>query len=218
MWRPFWGFRVHDSCAVRQKAAVLIALCGCLNTADYILSFLHTGVKNMSGGSYNILFLCQGNSARSIMAEAIMNGEGSNHFHAYSAGSHPRGALHPYTADLLSGLGHDLTVFSSKPMEVYSQQDEIKFDFIFTVCDQTAKESCPVFPGAPMSAHWGVPDPAAATGTEAEIRLAFAETYRMLRNRISIFTSLPFASLDRMSLQRRLDQIGETTMPVSDPA
>ena len=172
----------------------------------------------MAGGTYNILFLCQGNSARSIMAEAIMNREGHDHFHAYSAGAHPRGNLHPYTIDLLKNLGDDPSVFSSKPMEVYAQQDAIKFDFVFTVCDQTAKESCPIFPGSPMTAHWGVPDPAGATGTEAEIRLAFADAYRMLRNRISIFTSLPFASLDRMSLQRKLDDIGKTGLPENESA
>ncbi len=172
----------------------------------------------MTGGTYNILFLCQGNSARSIMAEAIMNREGSGHFHAYSAGAHPRGNLHPYKIDLLKSLGDDPSVFSSKPMEVYSAQDEIKFDFIFTVCDQTAKESCPIFPGSPMTAHCGVPDPASATGTDAEIRLAFADAYRMLRNRISIFMSLPFASLDRMSLQQKLDDIGKTGMPANESA
>tara|TARA_R110001583_G_scaffold170108_1_gene323364 strand:- start:12400 stop:12858 length:459 start_codon:yes stop_codon:yes gene_type:complete len=152
------------------------------------------------------------------MAEAIMNNAGQDHFRAYSAGAYPRGSLHPYTIDLLQNLGFDPSVFSSKPMETYSDQNMVKFDFIFTVCDQTARESCPVFPGTPMTAHWGVPDPAMATGTNAEIRLAFADTFRMLQNRISIFTSLPFASLDRMSLQTKLDDIGKTTLPDNESA
>jgi len=163
----------------------------------------------MSGGTYNVLFLCRANSARSIMAEAILKKEGHDHFFGYSAGSHPRGEIHPYARDLLESLGHDMTALSSKDMETYSGQDEIKFDFVFTVCDATANEDCPIFPGSPMTAHWGVPDPAEAEGSEAEKRLAFAETYRMLRNRISIFTSLPFKSLDRLSLQNELDKIGK---------
>lgn len=165
----------------------------------------------MSGGSYNVLFLCRANSARSILAEAILKKEGHGHFFGYSAGSYPRGEIHPYTAAFLKTLGLNPSDFSSKAMEVYSEQNDIKFDFVFTVCDATANEDCPIFPGSPMTAHWGVPDPAAVEGTEAEKRLAFADTYRMLRNRISIFTSLPFKSLDRLSLQQKLDEIGQTT-------
>ena len=165
----------------------------------------------MSGGTYNVLFLCRANSARSIMAEAILKKEGNDHFFGFSAGSHPRGEIHPYTADLLQSLDHDPSEFSSKEMEVYSQKNEVKFDFVFTVCDTMNNEDCPIFPGSPMTAHWGVPDPAAVTGTEAEKRLAFADAYRMLRNRISIFTSLPSQSLDRLSLQHKLDEIGQIT-------
>lgn len=162
----------------------------------------------MSGGTYNVLFLCRANSARSILAEAILKKEGHDHFFGFSAGSFPRGEIHPYAQELLTSLGHDISSFSSKGMEVYSEQDEIRFDFVFTVCDATANEDCPIFPGSPMTAHWGVPDPAAVTGSDAEKRLAFADTYRTLRNRISIFTSLPFASLDRLSLQKEIDRIG----------
>lgn len=165
----------------------------------------------MSGGIYNVLFLCRANSARSIMAEAILKKEGAGHFFGFSAGSYPRGEVHPYAQDLLQSLDHDISGFSSKAMETYSEQDDIKFDFVFTVCDATANEECPIFPGSPMTAHWGVPDPAAVEGSEAEKRLAFADTYRMLRNRISIFTSLPFTSLDRMSLQQELNKIGQIT-------
>ncbi|WP_417826958.1 arsenate reductase ArsC [Thalassospira povalilytica] len=161
----------------------------------------------MSGGTYNVLFLCRANSARSILAEAILKKEGHDHFFGFSAGSYPRGEIHPYAQELLTSLGHDISSFSSKGMEVYSEQDEVRFDFVFTVCDATANEDCPIFPGSPMTAHWGVPDPAAVTGSDAEKRLAFADTYRMLRNRISIFTSLPFASLDRLSLQKEIDRI-----------
>jgi len=166
----------------------------------------------MSGGTYNVLFLCRANSARSILAEAILKKEGHDHFFGYSAGSYPRGEVHPYAKELLASLGHDTDAFSSKAMEVYSEQDIIKFDFVFTVCDATANEDCPIFPGSPMTAHWGVPDPADATGSEAEKRLAFADTYRMLRNRISVFTSLPFKSLDRMSLQQEIDKIGQISV------
>ena len=165
----------------------------------------------MSGGTYNVLFLCRANSARSILAEAILKKEGHDHFFGFSAGSYPRGEIHPYAQELLTSLGHDISSFSSKGMEVYSEQDEIRFDFVFTVCDATANENCPIFPGSPMTAHWGVPDPAAVTGSDAEKRLAFADAYRMLRNRISIFTSLPFASLDRLSLQKEIDRIGHTS-------
>lgn len=167
----------------------------------------------MSGGTYNVLFLCRANSARSIMAEAVLRQEGLDHFFGYSAGSHPRGDVHPYAKELLKSLGHDPAAFSSKAMETYSEQDDIKFDFVFTVCDATANEECPIFPGSPMTAHWGVPDPAAVEGSEAEKRLAFADTYRMLRNRISIFTNLPFKSLDRLSLQSELDKIGRISTP-----
>lgn len=162
----------------------------------------------MAGGTYNVLFLCRANSARSILAEAILKKEGHDHFFGYSAGSYPRGEVHPYARELLASLGHDTDAFSSKAIEVYSEQDEIKFDFVFTVCDTIAKEDCPVFPGAPMTAHWGIPDPAAFEGSKAEKRLAFADAYRMLRNRLSIFMNLPFASLDRMSLQQEIDKIG----------
>lgn len=166
----------------------------------------------MSGGTYNVLFLCRANSARSILAEAILRKEGHDHFFGYSAGSYPRGEIHPYTAELLISLGHDVADFSSKPMETYALQDEIKFDFVFSVCDATANEDCPIFPGSPMTANWGVPDPASVEGTDAQKRLAFADTYRMLRNRISIFKSLPFRSLDRLSLQAELDRIGKEQM------
>ena len=162
---------------------------------------------------YNVLFLCTGNSARSLLAEAILNAEGENgeskaRFRAFSAGSQPKGEPHPHAIDLLKGLGHDTSGLRSKSWDEFAGPDAPKMDFVFTVCDHAAAEACPIWPGQPMTAHWGVPDPAAATGTESERRLAFSEAYRMLSTRISLFLSLPLASIDRLSLKRRLDDIG----------
>ncbi|GIK79209.1 MAG: arsenate reductase ArsC [Pseudorhodoplanes sp.] len=171
----------------------------------------------MSDRPYNVLFLCTGNSARSIMAEAILNREGRGKFRGYSAGSQPKGQVHPHTLDLLRRMNFDVGDYRSKSWTEFSGPDAPSLDFVFTVCDSAAAESCPVWPGQPMTAHWGIPDPAAATGTEAEIRLAFAEAFRMLSNRISIFVSLPLSSLDNLSLQKRLDAIGRRTGD-SDPA
>ena len=157
---------------------------------------------------YDVLFLCTGNSARSVIAEAIMNRAGEGRFAARSAGSHPTGEVHPYTIDLLKKLNYPTDGLRSKSWDEFTGPDAPDFDFVFTVCDNAANEVCPVWPGQPMTAHWGVPDPAAATGTEAERRLAFAEAYRLLNNRISTFVSLPLRSIDRLTLQKRLDDIG----------
>lgn len=160
---------------------------------------------------YNVLFLCTGNSARSIMAEAILNREGLGKFKGFSAGSHPRGEIHPFAADLLSRLNYDTRQFRSKSWDEFAAPGAPKMDFVFTVCDQAAAEACPMWPGQPMTAHWGLPDPVLATGNEIERRLAFSEAYRMLRNRLSIFVSLPMDSLNRLSLQKNLDEIGRNT-------
>ena len=157
---------------------------------------------------FNVLFLCTGNSARSILAEAILNREGKGKFVAYSAGSQPKGSVHPFAIELLKKLNHPTEHLRSKSWDEFAGRGAPEMDFVFTVCDNAASEVCPVWPGQPMTAHWGVPDPAAAEGSEAERRLAFADAYRQLSNRISIFTSLPIASLDRLSLQRRLEDIG----------
>lgn len=162
----------------------------------------------MAADVYNVLFLCTGNSARSILAEAILNREGTGRFKAYSAGSHPKGEVHPYTLELLDHLNYDTSFARSKDWAEFAADGVPVMDFVFTVCDQAAAEQCPVWPGQPMTAHWGVPDPATAEGNEAEKRLAFSEAYRMLNNRISVFTSLPIASLDSLALQRQLDEIG----------
>lgn len=156
----------------------------------------------------NVLFLCTGNSARSIIAEAILNREGMGRFRAYSAGSRPKGEVHPFALQLLQRLNHDVSGLRSKSWDEFARPDAPRMDFVFTVCDQAAAEECPFWPGQPMSAHWGVPDPASAKGNDAERHLAFAETYRMLRNRISIFVNLPMATLDQISLQKRLNDIG----------
>jgi arsenate reductase (thioredoxin) len=156
----------------------------------------------------NVLFLCTGNSARSIMAEVIMNRAGAGKFKGFSAGSQPKGQVHPYTLDLLRKLHYDVTGLRSKSWTEFSGPGAPKLDFVFTVCDNAAAETCPVWPGQPMTAHWGIPDPALATGTEAEVRLAFADALRMLTNRIAIFVSLPLRSLDQLSLQKQLNAIG----------
>ncbi len=160
---------------------------------------------------YNVLFLCTGNSARSILAEAIMNRVGRPRFKAWSAGSMPKGEVHPRALDLLASNNYPTAGYRSKSWEEFSGPDAPKLDFVFTVCDNAAAEVCPIWPGQPMTAHWGVPDPAAATGSDAEVALAFADAFRQLRNRIEIFVSLPLEKLDRLSLQQRLDEIGKTS-------
>ena len=145
------------------------------------------------------------------MAEAILNREGIGKFKAFSAGSQPRGAVHPYTGDLLSRLNYDGSQYRSKTWDEFAAPDAPVMDFVFTVCDQAAAEVCPLWPGQPMSAHWGLPDPVQATGNEIEQRLAFSEAYRLLRNRLTIFVSLPISSLDNLALQKSLDQIGRNT-------
>jgi arsenate reductase len=163
----------------------------------------------MSDRLYDVLFLCTGNSARSILAEAILNRLGAGRFRAHSAGSFPKGAVHPLALDLLQRQNHPTAVLRSKSWDEFATADAPPLDFVFTVCDQAAGEACPVWPGQPMTAHWGLPDPAAVDGTPAEQGLAFADTYRRLERRIGAFVNLPLASLDRMALQRRLVAIGE---------
>jgi protein-tyrosine-phosphatase len=159
---------------------------------------------------YNVLFLCTGNSARSIIAEAIMNRVGGERFQAYSAGSHPNGTVNPHALSLLKRLDYSIEKFRSKPWDEFSGPDKPPLDFVITVCDNAAGEVCPVWPGQPMTAHWGMPDPAAVEGTDVEIALAFAETYRMLNNRISTFANLKMSGLDRLSLQRQVVDIAKS--------
>jgi len=160
---------------------------------------------------YNVLFLCTGNSARSVIAEAILNKLGAGGFRAFSAGSQPKGQINPGTVKLLKGLGYDTSSFRSKSWMEFAKPGAPELDFVFTVCDDAAGEACPVWPGKPMTAHWGISDPAAATGTDAEIAAAFADAYRMLNQRIGIFVALPMASLDNLTLGARLKDIGRST-------
>jgi protein-tyrosine-phosphatase len=157
---------------------------------------------------FGVLFLCTGNSARSIMAEAILNKLGAGKFQAYSAGSHPKGTVHPEAIRLLQGSGYDTSGLRSKSWSEFAEPGAPALDFIFTVCDNAAGEACPIWPGRPTTAHWGVADPAEATGTPADIALAFAETHRMLCQRIEAFVRLPFHSLDPGSLRQHLRDIG----------
>ena len=161
--------------------------------------------------AYNVLFLCTGNSARSIMAEAILNKIGAGKFRAYSAGSQPKGRINPQTLQLLESLDYETSGLRSKSCSEFAAAGAPQLDFVFTVCDNAKAEACPVWPGQPMTAPWGIPDPAEASGTDAEVAVAFAEAYRMLNARISIFVSLPIRSLDQLTLQRRLDAIGKET-------
>jgi arsenate reductase (thioredoxin) len=162
----------------------------------------------MSERTLNVLFLCTGNSARSILAEAILNELGAPHFKAWSAGSLPKGEVHPMSLDLLRQLGHDIGGLRSKSWDEFAIPGAPEFDFIFTVCDNAANEACPIWLGHPASAHWGIPDPAAAAGSEAEKRLAFSEAHRKMKKRISAFITLPIASLDKTALKSSLDDIG----------
>ena len=174
-------------------------------------------MNKADGKVFNVLFLCTGNSARSIMAEAILSREGPRNFRAFSAGSHPKGFIHPHALDLLRKTNFDVSRFRSKSWNEFTGRDAPELDFAFTLCGDAAAEQCPVCL-APDDRSLGLPDPAAATGNEAEIRLAFADCFRMLRNRISIFVSLPIRSLDKLSLQKRLDAIGQTKDPGDKPA
>jgi arsenate reductase (thioredoxin) len=157
---------------------------------------------------YTVLFLCTGNSARSILAECALNRLGKGRFKAFSAGSFPKGQVHPYALELLERQNYPTKDLRSKSWDEFARPGGEPLDFVLTVCDNAAGEACPIWPGQPMTAHWGLPDPAAAEGSEAEKRLAFSDTLRMLNNRISVFVSLPIKSLDKMSLQKRLREIG----------
>lgn len=156
----------------------------------------------------NVLFLCTHNSARSVIAECVMNRLGAGRFKGFSAGSMPSGRVHPYASELLQKLNYDVSNLRSKSWDEFATADSPRLDFVFTVCDNAANEVCPYWPGQPVTAHWGLPDPSAVEGSETERRLAFADTHRMLYQRISIFTSLPLDSLDKLALQERLSEIG----------
>ena len=171
----------------------------------------------MKASPYQVLFLCTGNSARSILAESILNHGGEGRFRAFSAGSHPSGRVHPAAIDLLQKLNHSVASLRSKSWEEFSGPKAPEIDFVFTVCGSAAAEVCPVWPGQPLSAHWGLPDPAAVEGTKDEVHFAFADTYRMLEHRISRLVNLPLESLDRLGLQKQFDAIGNADTNTENP-
>jgi arsenate reductase len=221
--RDLLSFLMEDCCGGRPET--------CAPFLKIVARACGRDDMTVSDKMYNVLFLCSGNSARSIMAEAILSRWGQGRFRAYSAGSQPRGEVHPFALDLLRRQNFDLGFARSKDWAEFAQPGARvvarrshedggrttpaagapELDFVFTVCDIAAAEACPAWPGQPMTAHWGIPDPVAVKGSEVERRLAFADCYRMLNNRISIFVSLPIASLDRLSLQKRLDDIGRVS-------
>ncbi len=163
----------------------------------------------MSERVFNVLFLCTHNSARSVMAECILNKEGKGRFRAFSAGSQPSGRINPYVKDLLEHLGHDISGLRSKTWDEFAGPDAPQMDFIFTVCDNAAGEVCPIWPGHPMTAHWGFPDPSSATGTDAEKAAFTADVFRQIQRRLQLFMSLPLASLDKLALKRKLAEMGQ---------
>lgn len=171
----------------------------------------------MADKPLNVLFLCTHNSARSIIAECVIDRLGGSKFKGYSAGSQPSGRVHPYALELLQRLNYGTSTLRSKSWEEFAVPGAPELDFVFTVCDDAANEVCPVWPGQPMSAHWGVADPSAVEGNESEKRFAFADTHRMLYQRIGIFVNLPLQSLDKLSLQRRLDDIGRSKATEPEP-
>lgn len=168
-----------------------------------------TGNPPMSDHKFRVLFICTGNSARSIFAESILRKEAGDRFEAYSAGTRPRSELNPFALDVLRQKGHDISVLRARNIAEFQGKGAPKFDFVFTVCDRAANEACPAWEGQPVSAHWGMPDPVKAEGTDAQKSLAFHQAYGILRNRIAIFAALPIAALDRLSLQKAVDDIGQ---------
>jgi arsenate reductase (thioredoxin) len=165
-------------------------------------------MMNVMQGRYNVLFLCTGNSARSIMAEAILNGRGKPHFTAFSAGSHPSGVVRPEAMKLIGSARLPTEGLHSKSWEEFAKPGAPKMDFVFTVCDNAAQETCPIWPGQPMTAHWGVPDPALAKGTVEQVERAFRDAYLILERRISLFLSLPHSNLDKLTIQKEIKRIG----------
>lgn len=163
----------------------------------------------MSERVFNVLFLCTHNSARSVMAECVLNKEGKGRFQAFSAGSQPSGRINPFVKDLLEHLGHDTAGLRSKTWDEFATPDAPQMDFIFTVCDSAAGEVCPVWPGHPMTAHWGFPDPSSATGTDAEKAAFTADVFRQIQRRLQLFMSLPLASLDKLALKRKLAEMAQ---------
>ncbi|MEL7459604.1 MAG: helix-turn-helix domain-containing protein [Pseudomonadota bacterium] len=198
-----------DMAAVGQTFDYLLRDC-CRGRPDicaHLTPLYFDGDSQMTAQKYNVLFICTGNSARSIFAESILRKEAGDRFAAFSAGTKPRSELNPFALEVLEQKGHDVTELEAKNVSVFQGEDAQKFDFVFTVCNQAANEECPAWTGQPVSAHWGMPDPVKVQGSEAEKSLAFQAAYGALLNRIKAFTALPIASLDRVSLQKAVDEI-----------
>lgn len=200
-------FLVNDCCRGRPE------LCAPLDA--HALSRLRKGETTMPERRFTVLFICVGNSARSIMAEAVLTKLGSGKFQAFSAGTKPYSELNPFALEVLEQNGHDISGMRAKNVGEFQGPDAPRLDFVFTLCDAAANEDCPPWEGQPMTAHWGLPDPVRATGNEAERALAFKDVYRSLYRRLSAFVALPFETLDQISLQRRLDDLGRETSPAS---
>lgn len=199
--------------AAHEVVAGLFVDC-CRGRADLCppqFSDLLRSISPMTDKKFNVLFVCTGNSARSIFAETVLRDRAGDTFIAYSAGTEHRSELNPFAVELLKSKGHDVSLLRSKNIVEFQSADAPQMDFVFTVCDRAANEECPAWPGQPVSGHWGMPDPVKAEGTDAEKRLAFHQTYGALHNRIMAFSALPFENLDRASLQKRVDDIGKKT-------
>lgn len=196
--RETFDYLLRDCCRGRPE------ICSPLTTTGL------GGDSPMTDRKYNVLFICTGNSARSIFAESILRAEAGDRFVAYSAGTKPRSELNPFALDVLEHKGHDISVLEAKNVSAFQGEDAPDFDFVFTVCNQAANEDCPAWTGQAVSAHWGMPDPVKVEGSDAEKSLAFHQTYGALLNRIKAFTALPIASLDRIALQKAVDDIART--------
>lgn len=192
------GYLLHDCCRGRPEICSSIA---------YPAT---TGDIPMADRKYTVLFICTGNSARSIFAESILHDLAGDRFTAFSAGTRPRSELNPFALDVLNQKGHDVSVLRAKHISEFQGPEAPALDFVFTVCDRAANEECPTWQGQPISAHWGLPDPVKVEGSDAEKNLAFHQTYGALRNRMTGFAALPLASLDRLSLQKAVDDIGQS--------
>jgi len=193
-------FLVKDCCRGRPEL--------CTPLAARSLSTLVEGTEPMADRDFNVLFICVGNSARSIMAEAILTQLGKGKFRAFSAGTKPYSEMNPFALEVIRNNGHDISAMRAKNVSEFQGADAPPLDFVFTLCDKAANEECPPWPGQPITAHWGLPDPVKATGADAERALDFRDAYRTLHRRLLAFVSLPIATLDRISLQRRLDALG----------
>lgn len=207
------GFLASDCCKGRPEVCAPVAGSLLRRQQDWVKADKEDASMDRK---YNVLFLCTANSARSIFAEAIISRIARDRFVGYSAGSSPRGDIHPRAKALLENLNFDASQFRSKSWDEFAGPGAPELDFVFTVCDDAANEVCPVWPGQPMSAHWGIPDPAKAEGGESEIALAFSEAYRFLYNRIGAFTNLPIEGLDSLTLQKQLDDIGKSRPAAGD--